>query len=83
MKKIAALILLVICLSSCIPEGRQIETEDGAKMLVREFSYGGHDYIEFTRHYEVYDNCTGFVHSPECRNPKCNKHESDQDNQGR
>lgn len=78
MKKLIIGIIALAALCSCEPKTqKRTPTHDGANLLVREFEYNGHTYIEFARHMIGYDNYTGFVHSPDCPCHKKAEHETD------
>ena len=67
MKKLIAMIFTAILLCGCEPESQKaVYSDDGTKIYVRKFTFEEHQYIEFYRPTEVYDNCTGFVHDPNC-----------------
>ena len=74
MKKIL-LLLVLLALCGCEPETqRKAQMSDGTSLYARRIVFEGHTYIEFARpNASVYDNYTGYVHDPDCKNPKCKK----------
>ena len=67
MKKCVSAIFTALLLCGCGPESQQaVYSDDGTTIYARKFTFEEHQYIEFYRPTEPYDNCTGFVHDPNC-----------------
>jgi len=69
MKKFIFLALAIFTVASCntLPEQKKYNIES-AVIYGSRFTLDGHDYIEIYRITTDlgYDNCTGYVHDPEC-----------------
>lgn len=76
MKKILALLIALICLSSCFQssppsytnEGVTTETTANDRFVATKFEFNGHKYIQFRdKHWSSsYDKAAGYVHDPDC-----------------
>lgn len=72
MKKILALLVLVLGFTGCSYKGERLDVHDSRNVpVVREFNYNGHHYIEFgsvVRKHLVgtYIFEGGVVHDPDC-----------------
>ena len=61
MKKALLFTITALCLVSC-----ERKTDPGLWRQGKRFIFEGHTYIEFLRPGYGYDNCTGYVHDPDC-----------------
>ena len=83
MKKLVIAFITILALAtSCHPykEETAVHSEEGGPAIYsREFMRKGHRYIQFYEITASYDDFVGYVHDPDCPNPKHESNKKDND----